>query len=53
LRLLAQGLTNAQIGEQLVISPLTVNAHVRAIYRKLPVSSRVQAARYAQDHHLV
>ncbi|HEX6777538.1 MAG TPA: LuxR C-terminal-related transcriptional regulator [Ktedonobacterales bacterium] len=53
LRLLAQGLTNAQIGEQLVISPLTVNAHVRAIYRKLPVSSRVQAARYAQDHHLL
>jgi predicted ATPase/DNA-binding CsgD family transcriptional regulator len=53
LRLLSQGLTNAQIGEQLVISPLTVNAHVRAIYRKLPVNSRVQAARYAQEHHLL
>lgn len=53
LRLLAQGLTNAQIGERLVISSLTVNAHVRAIYRKLPVNSRVQAARYAQDHHLL
>ncbi len=53
LRLLVQGLTNAQIAEQLVISQLTVNAHARAIYRKLDVSSRMQAARYAQDHHLL
>jgi predicted ATPase/DNA-binding CsgD family transcriptional regulator len=53
LRLLAQGLTNAQIAEELVISHLTVNAHMRSIYRKLPVNTRVQAARYALDHHLL
>jgi ATP/maltotriose-dependent transcriptional regulator MalT len=53
LRLLAQGLSNAQIAEQLVVSHLTVNAHIRSIYRKLAVSSRVQAVRSAQDHHLL
>ena len=53
LRLLAQGLSNAQIAERLVISHLTVNAHLRAIYRKLAVSSRVQAVRSAQDRRLL
>ncbi len=31
--LIAEGLTSTQIAERLVISPLTVNAHVRSIYR--------------------
>ena len=39
LRLLAQGLTSAQIAEQLVISVVTVNFHVRSIYSKLGVTS--------------
>ncbi len=53
LRLLAQGLTSAQIAEQLVIGVVTVNFHVRSIYSKLAVSSRSAATRYAIEHHLV
>ncbi len=53
LHLLAQGLTSAQIAEQLVISVVTVNFHVRSIYSKLGVTSRAAATRYALEHHLV
>jgi len=53
LRLLAQGLTSAQIAEQLVIGVVTVNFHVRSIYSKLGVSSRSAATRYAIEHRLV
>ena len=53
LRLLAQGLTSAQIAEQLVIGLVTVNSHVRSIYSKLGVSSRSAATRYAIEHHLL
>ena len=53
LRLLAQGLTSAQIAERLVISVVTVNFHVRSIYSKLGVTSRAAATRYALEHHLV
>ena len=53
LRLIAEGLTNTQIAEQLVISPLTVNTHVRSIYNKLEVSSRSAATRFAIKHHFV
>ncbi len=53
LRLLAQGLTSAQIAERLVISVVTVNFHVRSIYSKLGVSSRSAATRYVIEHHLV
>jgi len=53
LRLLAQGLTDAQIAEQLIISPRTVNTHLKAIYGKMQVSSRVAATRYALDQHLI
>jgi DNA-binding CsgD family transcriptional regulator len=52
LRLLAQGLTDAQIAEQLVISPRTVNNHLTSIYQKIQVSSRSAATRYAIDHGL-
>jgi DNA-binding NarL/FixJ family response regulator len=53
LRLVAQGLTDAQIAEQLVISPRTVNNHLTAIYSKIQVSSRAAATRYAMEHQLV
>ncbi len=53
LHLIARGLTNAQIAEQLVISPVTVNSYLRSIYSKLEVSSRTAAMRYAIDHNLI
>ncbi len=53
LRLVAQGLTDAQVAEQLVISPRTVNFHLTSIYSKLGVSSRSAATRYAIEQHLV
>jgi DNA-binding CsgD family transcriptional regulator/tetratricopeptide (TPR) repeat protein len=52
LRLLAQGLTDAQIAETLVISPRTVNGHLRSIYSKLDVTNRTAAARYAAEFKL-
>jgi predicted ATPase/DNA-binding CsgD family transcriptional regulator len=53
LRLVAQGLTDAHIAEQLIISPRTVNTHLTSIYFKIQVSSRSGATRYAMEHHLV
>src|SRR6202043_742731 len=53
LRLLAQGLTSAQIAERLVIGLVTVNSHVRSIYSKLGVTSRATATRYALEHQLL
>jgi predicted ATPase/DNA-binding CsgD family transcriptional regulator len=52
LRLVAQGLTDAQIADLLVISPRTVNAHLRSIYSKLNITSRHAATRYAIAHQL-
>ena len=53
LRLVAGGLTDAQIAERLLLSPRTVHAHLRAIYGKLEVGSRSAATRYALDHNVV
>jgi len=44
LALVAGGLSNRQIGEQLFISAKTASVHVSAIMRKLGVSSRIEAA---------
>lgn len=52
LRLVALGLTDFQVAERLVISPRTVNFHLTSIYRKLQVSSRGAAIRYALQRHL-
>ena len=53
LRLVAQGMTNEQVAQQLVISPRTVNSHLTSIYSKIGVSSRSAATRYANEQHLV
>ena len=53
LSLVAQGLTDAQVAEALVISPRTVNAHLRSIYTKLNVASRHAATHYALTHSLL
>jgi NarL family two-component system response regulator LiaR len=47
LRLLAQGKSNREIAEQLVITELTVRTHVSNILGKLHLASRTQAALYA------
>jgi DNA-binding NarL/FixJ family response regulator len=44
LRLLAEGLTDREIGERLVISSRTVETHVGNLLRKLGVRNRAQAA---------
>ncbi len=53
LRLVAQGLSDIQVAERLVISPRTVQGHVRSIYNKINVNSRSAATRYAIEHKLV
>jgi ATP/maltotriose-dependent transcriptional regulator MalT len=52
LRLVAQGLTNAQVAEQLVLSPRTINTHLNNIYGKLGVPSRTAATRFAVEQGL-
>lgn len=44
LSLLAEGLTNAEIGRALLLSPATVKDHLSAIYTKLGTTNRVQTA---------
>ena len=53
LRLMAQGLTDAQIAEQLMLSPRTVSWHLSTIYNKIQVSSRSAATRYAIEQRMV
>ena len=47
LHLLAEGLTNKDIAQSLIISVRTVEAHLRSIYGKLEVDSRTEAALWA------
>ena len=47
------GLSDADVAERLVVSPRTVHAHLRSIYRKLGLSSRGAATRFAVEHKLV
>jgi DNA-binding CsgD family transcriptional regulator len=48
-RLVAEGLTNREIGAHLFMSHHTVDSHLRAIYRKLQISSRIELTRLAVE----
>jgi len=53
LKLLAQGLSNKEIGARLVISPKTAGNHVEHIYAKIDASSRATASLFAVQHGLL
>ncbi|QDQ09292.1 helix-turn-helix transcriptional regulator [Streptomyces spectabilis] len=47
-RLVAQGLTNAQVAERLSLSPHTVSSHLRRAFTKLDLTSRAQLTRLVE-----
>ena len=53
LQLVAEGLGNKDIAEQLCLSRYTVECHIKRIYRKLAVSSRTRAIHTARQHGLL
>jgi DNA-binding CsgD family transcriptional regulator len=52
-RLMAQGLSNAEIATRLFTSPKTIENHAAAIFAKLGVRSRAQVIRIAQQESIV
>ena len=53
LQLVARGMTNDEVSEQLFISPRTVGQHLRSIYNKLDVTNRTAASRIATEAGLL
>ncbi len=53
LKLVAKGLSNRQISENLCISEGTIKVHLHNIYKKLNVRNRVSLLRYAQEKELI
>jgi DNA-binding NarL/FixJ family response regulator len=52
LALIADGLSNAQIAEHLVVSPATVKSHINHLFAKAGIRDRAQAVRYAYSRGL-
>jgi DNA-binding CsgD family transcriptional regulator len=48
-QLVANGLTNREVAERLFVSPHTVNTHLRQVFTKLEVKSRVDLTRLATE----
>ena len=53
LQLIANGLTNEQIGNAVCLSKSAVKYHNKAIFRKLGVSNRAEAVKVGADHRLI
>ncbi len=53
LRLLADGLDTAAVGERLHVSRATVRNHVQNVFAKLGVHNRLAAVAYATKHRLL
>lgn len=53
LELLTHGLSNAEIGYRLHLSPRTVEKYVSSLLRKTNTSNRAELVRFAMEHHLV
>ena len=53
LALLSDGLSNAQIGDRLFLSPRTVEKYVSSLLRKTDTHNRSELLRFALSHHLV
>jgi DNA-binding NarL/FixJ family response regulator len=52
LKLIAAGLSNAEIAAALVVSPATIKTHINHIFQKTRARDRAQAVRYAYQHGL-
>lgn len=50
LALITQGHSNAEVAQRAFLSPNTVKSYIRAVYRKIGVSSRTQAVLWGVDH---
>jgi DNA-binding NarL/FixJ family response regulator len=53
LQLVAEGHSNAQVGRMLWVTEQTVKFHLSNVYRKLDVSNRTEASRWAQVRNLL